>query len=303
MPQENTHFEIEYIGITEAAEYLRVSASTLRRWEKKGFLVPERTPTGIRRYTKQQLDDVIQSPNGFQSTSDKLEPYEQLQASVQNQIEEMAAESSETISNDLQKVPPIEESMPEESPKVGSSDNFNLIHTYPSYQSVDSHLDAILDSKNIESLVMPRIEEPENKSIEVKDLIYSYNANSLNPNIKSDDESGLIKDQPQLKLEPVLPLKAVEQFHHEFDESEEMPVQDLDEYDSDAASDVLNLRVGQNTADGEVGLDSKAKTKSKLPTKFIWGGIAGLVLIIVGVSLWVVLSMNSSSELISPLAQ
>jgi hypothetical protein len=52
----------EYLGITEAADYLRVSASTLRRWEKKGFLVPERTPTGIRRYTKKQLDDVIQTP-------------------------------------------------------------------------------------------------------------------------------------------------------------------------------------------------------------------------------------------------
>lgn len=56
------YLENEYLGITEAAEYLRVSASTLRRWEKKGFLVPERTPTGIRRYTKKQLDDVIQAP-------------------------------------------------------------------------------------------------------------------------------------------------------------------------------------------------------------------------------------------------
>jgi hypothetical protein len=55
--------ESEYLGITEAAEYLRVSASTLRRWEKKGFLIPERTPTGIRRYTRQQLDDVLNAPD------------------------------------------------------------------------------------------------------------------------------------------------------------------------------------------------------------------------------------------------
>jgi hypothetical protein len=36
----------------------------LRRWEKKGFLIPERTPTGIRRYTKSQLDMVMQTPYG-----------------------------------------------------------------------------------------------------------------------------------------------------------------------------------------------------------------------------------------------
>lgn len=62
MDNNNQTLESEYLGITEAADYLRVSASTLRRWEKKGFLVPERTPTGIRRYTKKQLDDVIQTP-------------------------------------------------------------------------------------------------------------------------------------------------------------------------------------------------------------------------------------------------
>ncbi len=62
MDNTNHITDSEYLGITEAADYLRVSASTLRRWEKKGFLVPERTPTGIRRYTKKQLDDVIQTP-------------------------------------------------------------------------------------------------------------------------------------------------------------------------------------------------------------------------------------------------
>jgi MerR family regulatory protein len=66
--------ENEYLGITEAAEYLRVSASTLRRWEKKGFLVPERTPTGIRRYTKKQLDDVIQAPQLEHNVTQHSEP-------------------------------------------------------------------------------------------------------------------------------------------------------------------------------------------------------------------------------------
>lgn len=64
----------DYLGITEAAEYLRVSASTLRRWEKKGFLIPERTPTGIRRYTKQQLDAVLQQGPQLLSEDDSFAP-------------------------------------------------------------------------------------------------------------------------------------------------------------------------------------------------------------------------------------
>ncbi|HEV3157668.1 MAG TPA: IS607 family transposase [Candidatus Baltobacteraceae bacterium] len=38
------------VSVSEAAKVLGVSAITLRRWEAKGLLVPERTTTGHRRY-------------------------------------------------------------------------------------------------------------------------------------------------------------------------------------------------------------------------------------------------------------
>ncbi|WP_042315294.1 MerR family DNA-binding transcriptional regulator [Desulfofarcimen acetoxidans] len=44
-----------YISIGKAAKYLGVSINTLRVWEKKKILVPERTPTGHRRYKMSQV--------------------------------------------------------------------------------------------------------------------------------------------------------------------------------------------------------------------------------------------------------
>ena len=45
----------KYLSIGKAAEELGVSVSTLRLWDKKGLLVPIRTPTGHRRYHVSQL--------------------------------------------------------------------------------------------------------------------------------------------------------------------------------------------------------------------------------------------------------
>jgi DNA-binding transcriptional MerR regulator len=45
-----------HISIDKAAKYLVVSINTLRVWEKKKILVPERTPTGYRRYKISQVD-------------------------------------------------------------------------------------------------------------------------------------------------------------------------------------------------------------------------------------------------------
>ncbi|NEP52898.1 MAG: IS607 family transposase [Moorea sp. SIO3C2] len=49
-------------SVSEAADYLGVSADTLRRWEEEGKLIPERTKGGHRRYDVAQLigkdDDV-----------------------------------------------------------------------------------------------------------------------------------------------------------------------------------------------------------------------------------------------------
>lgn len=46
-----------YISIGKTAEILGVTVETLRRWEQKGLLSSERTPTGHRRY---KLTQVIQ---------------------------------------------------------------------------------------------------------------------------------------------------------------------------------------------------------------------------------------------------
>ena len=42
-------------SITEAAKRLRVSTKTLRRWEKRGFVTPSRTPGGQRRYSEEDI--------------------------------------------------------------------------------------------------------------------------------------------------------------------------------------------------------------------------------------------------------
>lgn len=39
-----------FVSVGLASKTLGVSVSTLRRWEKEGKLVPERTPSGHRRY-------------------------------------------------------------------------------------------------------------------------------------------------------------------------------------------------------------------------------------------------------------
>ncbi|MBN1148945.1 MAG: helix-turn-helix domain-containing protein [Anaerolineales bacterium] len=43
----------------EAAEYLRVSLSTLNRMERRGRLQPLRTPGGHRRYTLEMLNECL----------------------------------------------------------------------------------------------------------------------------------------------------------------------------------------------------------------------------------------------------
>ena len=49
----------ELLTIAEAAAFLRVSYSTLRRWEAAGQIAVERTPTGQRRYRRAEVDAVL----------------------------------------------------------------------------------------------------------------------------------------------------------------------------------------------------------------------------------------------------
>ncbi|MCH7640750.1 MerR family DNA-binding transcriptional regulator, partial [Patescibacteria group bacterium] len=48
----------EFLTITSAAEILGVSTKTLRRWEEKGILLPQRTSGGHRRYTLSSISDL-----------------------------------------------------------------------------------------------------------------------------------------------------------------------------------------------------------------------------------------------------
>ncbi len=47
-----------YISISKAAKILKVSADTLRNWEKQGKLVPQRTVGGARRYNLTELESI-----------------------------------------------------------------------------------------------------------------------------------------------------------------------------------------------------------------------------------------------------
>ena len=46
----------------EAADYLRMSLTTLHRIERRGLLSPLRTPGGHRRYTLEMLNDCLSHP-------------------------------------------------------------------------------------------------------------------------------------------------------------------------------------------------------------------------------------------------
>ncbi len=50
---------VRLLNAREAAEYLRVSNSTLHRMERRGVLVPLRTPGGQRRYTLSMLNGCL----------------------------------------------------------------------------------------------------------------------------------------------------------------------------------------------------------------------------------------------------
>lgn len=49
----------DLLTIAEAADTLRVSYSTLRRWEAAGRIQVERTPTGQRRYRRSVIESAV----------------------------------------------------------------------------------------------------------------------------------------------------------------------------------------------------------------------------------------------------
>ena len=59
----NSSEKLTLLTAREAAEYLRVSLSTLNRMEKRGLLHPLRTPGGHRRYTLEMLNECLRRDN------------------------------------------------------------------------------------------------------------------------------------------------------------------------------------------------------------------------------------------------
>jgi len=49
----------DLLTIAEVAALLRVSYSTLRRWEAEGRIEVERTPTGQRRYRRRVVEQAV----------------------------------------------------------------------------------------------------------------------------------------------------------------------------------------------------------------------------------------------------
>lgn len=41
-----------------------IGKSTLLKWEKQGLLTPRKTPRGIRRYKKEDIEDILKTPSG-----------------------------------------------------------------------------------------------------------------------------------------------------------------------------------------------------------------------------------------------
>ena len=60
MDQQNSiHQPVLGLTISEAARFLGVSLSTVRRWSDAGVLPSYRTPGGQRRYNREQLESFL----------------------------------------------------------------------------------------------------------------------------------------------------------------------------------------------------------------------------------------------------
>jgi excisionase family DNA binding protein len=59
----NSETKLDLLTAREAAQYLRVSLSTLNRMERRGLLKPLKTPGGHRRYTRDMLNECLTREN------------------------------------------------------------------------------------------------------------------------------------------------------------------------------------------------------------------------------------------------
>lgn len=71
----------------DAAEKLGVSIDTLRRWEKQGLLVSERTPGGVRRFREEDISAMLDNPSP-RRPANQFRP--QLAHAEDNEVEDVA---------------------------------------------------------------------------------------------------------------------------------------------------------------------------------------------------------------------
>jgi excisionase family DNA binding protein len=57
----STNTTAKLLNVGEAADYLGVSAASLRKWSNDGLVATYRTPGGQRRYSRDDLDTFIDS--------------------------------------------------------------------------------------------------------------------------------------------------------------------------------------------------------------------------------------------------
>jgi excisionase family DNA binding protein len=61
----------QLLNVGEAADYIGVSAASLRKWSDRGLVSVYRTPGGQRRYVPGDLDDFMNSMRQPESDSDE----------------------------------------------------------------------------------------------------------------------------------------------------------------------------------------------------------------------------------------
>src|SRR4030042_1402682 len=86
------------LTISQAAKYLGVSSDTLRRWERKGKLIPQRTLGNARRY---RIEDVNRLKNKYSQPS-TIEVLNQTKAEINQLKQDLKQQQKEIVSTPTQ---------------------------------------------------------------------------------------------------------------------------------------------------------------------------------------------------------
>jgi excisionase family DNA binding protein len=135
----NANLGKKLLSIGEASKYLGVSIDTLRRWEKKGRIIPFRSPGEHRYYSKDELDLLFGKRYTRESTKPYvIKPQEETQNvpnTLLNQNTMNVNKEEQIISSDLQpkEYNPVEESnlSPQQTESVLLPDDKILLKPQP----------------------------------------------------------------------------------------------------------------------------------------------------------------------------